>query len=294
LTHNLDRCLTVKTGWDYSQLMRQWFKLNGPNKRLEVWVWSFADEPAKARWEVGLNQLLYLMMNGAPGRVIDPLLDQLGQALFASTVNVLGRWEPATPDGDPPLGKDWGGQAVKKLHRQIATSPHRLEAVQELGPQYVRLKLRAQVVRLIIQLGLRLNTYPVWARGGQPEPDYEHPRTFADRAGEWENTLVHLPRFTAWVKLSDQGEYPITTQPVPDPSADSEQAVEQIRHASRARYGVDRDSIEQALRERVRVDDDHNQPDEETLIPASGPPLTGRQQQGGQRIHDKHDGDQTD
>lgn len=117
--------------------------------------------------------------------------------------------------------------------------------------------MRYRVLDTIVSLGKQLQRYPVWARGGQPVPEYERQRPFTDVTAEWQNILTNLPQYEAWCRIQEQGrvgEYNAITLKAPDPPTDAAQIAHQLREQSSNRYGVDRSEIEQALLERIRVD----------------------------------------
>jgi hypothetical protein len=259
LVHYIDAWLVEKVIWNQGSLYGPQVGLDADDEVFRLV--SFITPAAKERFEKALNRVLYLMLTGSPGEDWVHDLVGLGNSLFTNRYRTyIGGYEPI--EGDPRLTPDdWGEVAVEKLERAIQgwTRHHTKDgqaAFRELVGVYVRIRTRYKVVGMIAELGVLLRDNPVWARGGQPQPDYEPRQTVMDYTAFRENALTQLPRYEAWVRIQDEGEWHILTPEIPGPPPHGWQMAEAIRQQSRARYGVDKKLIDQALMERVQIEEE--------------------------------------
>lgn len=201
-----------------------------------------------------------------------------GEAPIAGGSTALGKggWVLANSAGDPMID-DWNSaepRGLMALRDQIWDFVHQhkihlqddpkgwltranTQQLHALTSAFARTYIRWKVANLIVDLGLAMQQHPVWARGGQPIPEYERQRPFTDVTAEWQNILTTLPRYEAWCKVDTGdhvGEYHARTNKAPDPPTDAAQIVQQLRHQSSHSYGVDRAVVEEALLQRVNLD----------------------------------------
>jgi hypothetical protein len=255
LVHRVDYWLAVDVRWNLASTLAPRLGLAQYTEELDFTIWGFPKQAYKDAYEMLLNKVLFLMMTEAPGADIAQPFQFLGNGLFRFE-NRWGRYEAIS--GDPPVGYDWGKTTLLGVGYQMVTAPAEgwertywpLQNAKRFGRLYARVAMRHYMLHAIARLGDMLRQYPVWERGGQPEPDYEPRQTVMDYTASRENELTQLPKFEAWCKLADQGEFQVETLEAPPPPADGAVVAEAIREMSRKRFGVDRDLIERVLMER--------------------------------------------
>ena len=119
-----------------------------------------------------------------------------------------------------------------------------------------RLNARIRFLFWVDRLGQLLAQYPVKVRGGQPEPQYDRPRAFADVTNEWVNRLTQLDKYVAWARIQEGHSlktYKIIPEKLSNAPPDGAERAKQIREASAEHYGMSRKAVDQRMRERVVV-----------------------------------------
>jgi hypothetical protein len=272
-------------------------------------AWGFSSQTSRDNFEVGLNRVLYLMMTEAAGDEIEPLLLSLceglcryrpvstpGQSyavpsLDASGEVVMGNaqsgtridWILAAPEGDPPLGEDWGDSSLEGLRDRIwdfARTKRRWlhdlgyterQEFKQLIGAFARVWMRQLVLLKIISLGDLLRDYPVWARGGQPIVEYERPPTPAELL-EWRKDQIRLmPQFQALCRVQEGRQFTEFHLHTIDAEArwppQDHDPTQRIKHRSRRQYGTDIAQVEAALIYRATFSSQHADAGDEEEFP---------------------------
>lgn len=109
-------------------------------------------------------------------------------------------------------------------------------------------ELITAIVSDLTQLGDLLKADPLVSETGRYEPIYDSPRPYADMSGEIANELSTQGRFHAWAKILD--EQVVDDVPLGEAGSMNLTIAEEVRRASRERYGRPRAEVEQEIRDR--------------------------------------------
>lgn len=123
------------------------------------------------------------------------------------------------------------------------------------GQELACLGAAGAMCKWVERLGELLREQPVFVHGGQPEQDYELPRSFSDVTEEWKNRFAHLPQYEAWCRVQeDRGlkEYHIRTVEAPKPPENGSEIAQSIRSRSSATYGRSGAEIEADIAARMK------------------------------------------
>ena len=127
----------------------------------------------------------------------------------------------------------------------------------------------------LVTLGLALSREPVYRETGQYEPIYETERPYADVTNQIANALSTQGRFHAWAKI--MGEQIVDRVPYEGGAWLDPAQREEIREASRERYGRPRGEVEREIldRQSALVTFEHREAPTEPSVQPTFPPRKG-------------------